>query len=166
MTTHALRRAVSSPPWWVVPACSLVAGTVLAGAASAHVEPKPAAAEAGTTTTIQFNVEHGCDGSPTTKVEIKVPQQVTDVAAVDKPGWSGTVAGQVVTYTGGSQDAQTATDFGVKVTLPASPAKLEFPVVQTCEKGSIDWIEPTPRRGSRARAPRPRRRGHRRRADL
>ena len=35
------------------------------GIASAHVDPDPIAMQAGTPGTVQFKVEHGCDGSPT-----------------------------------------------------------------------------------------------------
>ena len=136
-------------------AISLVTMTLLAGAASAHVEPDPAAAQAGSTTMIQFKVEHGCDGSPTTKIEIKVPAGVSDAAAVAKPGWTDAVAGGVVTYSGGNLGPDTADTFAVSVKLPTAPGSIAFPVVQTCEKGSIDWIEATPPGGAEPEHPAP-----------
>ncbi len=153
MTTRPLR--ASRAAVLAGAALSLVVVTALAGAASAHVEPDPAAAQAGATTTIQFKIEHGCDGSPTTKVEIKTPAGVTNVAAVDKPGWTGAVANGVVTYSGGRLGPDTPDIFGVTVKLPTSAGKLAFPTVQTCEKGSLDWIEPTPAGGSEPEHPAP-----------
>ena len=136
-------------------ALALTAGTLLAGVASAHIEPDPAAAEAGSTTTIQFKVEHGCDGSPTTKVEIKVPTGATEVDAVEKPGWTAEASGGVATYSADSLNPDTPDTFGVKLKLPTAPAKVAFPVVQTCEKGSIDWIELTPAGGAEPEHPAP-----------
>ena len=114
---------------------------LVAGPASAHVDPDPLAVQAGTTATVAFGVEHGCDGSPTTKVEIQFPAGFTGIRPVDQAGWTSAVAAQVVTFSGGKLDAATAGDFAVSVTVPAAAGLQQIPVVQTCEKGNIQWIE-------------------------
>ena len=40
--------------------------------------PDPEQAPAGSTTTVGFEVEHGCEGSPTVEVSIEIPQGVND----------------------------------------------------------------------------------------
>jgi periplasmic copper chaperone A len=125
----------------------LVAGAAVlafAAPASAHVEPTPPAIQAGTTSELAFGVEHGCDGSPLVKVEIQVPEGVTDVEAVPGPdGWTGVVADGVVTFTGGPQPAEEPIDFSIRATFPDTPDEMVgFPTVETCEEGSISWIEP------------------------
>lgn len=131
------------------------AGLLFATGASAHIEPTPAAAQAGTTITVEFKVEHGCDGSPTTKLEIKVPSSATDVAPVPKPGWTASHLGEVVSYTGGPLGATTPDTFGLKLTTPKQAGELEFPIVQTCEKGSTSWISSTPPGGPEPENPAP-----------
>ena len=112
-----------------------------AGPALAHIHPDPGAVAAGSSATVGFGVEHGCDGSPTVEVAIQLPDGFTDVAAVDKDGWTAAVAGQVVTYSGGSLDAETADSFEVAFTAPAEPGDYGIPLVQTCVAGELAWIE-------------------------
>jgi uncharacterized protein YcnI len=128
----------------------LLASTLLATAASlalapsagAHVEPSATEVPAGSQATVDFTVQHGCDGSDTTKVEFQVPEEITDVAPVDKDGWETSASGRVVTFEGGPLDAETEDTFAVTFTAPAEVgASLAFPFVQTCEEGSIDWIQ-------------------------
>jgi uncharacterized protein YcnI len=123
----------------IVGAAALV--LLVAGPASAHVDPDPLAVQAGTSTTVSFGVEHGCDGSATTKLDIKFPDGFTGLKAVDKQGWTGAVTGQVVTFSGGKLDAATKDDFAVQVTAPATAGTQYIPVVQTCEKGALNWVE-------------------------
>ncbi len=114
---------------------------VSGGIASAHVETDPLAMEAGSSGTVAFKVEHGCDGSPMTDLKIQMPQGVTDVKAVDKDGWTATVSGDTVEFMGGSLDAATADHFDITLTVPAQAGDLHFPAIETCEKGELDWIE-------------------------
>lgn len=115
----------------------------LAGPAAAHVEPSPAAVQAGSPATIELNVEHGCGEAGATKIEIQVPDGVTGAAPQPGPaGWRSSVAGQVVTFTGGPQGPRDPITFAVRMTMPAKAGTvLYFPTLETCTKGSIDWIE-------------------------
>ena len=118
-------------------------GTVLAagGVAFAHIDPTPLAMQAGTTGTVQFNVEHGCNGSPTTDIKIQLPDGITDVAAVDKAGWTSTLTGNVVEYKGGPLAADQEDHFDVTLTAPTQPGDIRFPIIQTCQQGELAWIE-------------------------
>lgn len=113
-----------------------------AGPAFAHAEPQVAELPAGSTQMIPFEVSHGCDGSPTVQVALRVPAGVTSVSAPDKPGWSSTIAADTVTWTGGPLPADDPDTFPVTVTLPETPGvELVWPLVQTCEHGQLAWIE-------------------------
>ncbi|MCU1354947.1 MAG: hypothetical protein JWM89_365 [Acidimicrobiales bacterium] len=124
-------------------AATLAAGFVLAtaGTAAAHIEPDFSAVPAGAKATITFNVEHGCAESPTTKLEVKVPAEVTDAQAVDQAGWTGSTAAGVVTLTGGPAPAHEAFTFAITFTAPDKEGTvLRFPIIQTCQEGHTDWI--------------------------
>lgn len=114
---------------------------IAAGMAAAHVDPDPIAMEAGSTATIAFNIEHGCDGSPTTDMKFKIPAGVTGVSAVAKDGWTATVTADTLEFAGGSVPADQADHFDITFTAPTQPGDIRFPVIQTCEQGELAWIE-------------------------
>ena len=111
--------------------------------ASAHIEPSPVAVQEGTSTVISFDVEHGCGDSDSVKFEIKLPEGVTKPVPKAPTGWKGALADGVVTFTGGPQDHHTPLTLAIQLTAPTTPGQIAFPIVQTCEKGSLDWIEVT-----------------------
>jgi uncharacterized protein YcnI len=146
--------------------CALpaAAGIVVlaAGAASAHVTISPSEGAAGSYTVLTASVPHGCDGSPTTKVAIKMPEQILSVTPTRNPLWNVQKVmqkldepvtdahgneltervGQVV-YTAktplpdGYRDA-----FELSLQVPDAVGEtLVFPVIQTCEKGKTAWVE-------------------------
>ena len=119
------------------------ATTVLAtaGLASAHIHPDPLAMAAGTTGTVGFAIEHGCDGSPTTDLQIQIPDGVTGVGPVAKDGWTSTITGNVVEFTGGSLAADVTDHFDLALTAPAQPGDVHFKIIQNCAQGELDWIE-------------------------
>lgn len=134
---------------------------MLSGAASAHISPQDPEGPAGGYMTTAFKVGHGCDGSPTTKVEIKIPDGVLSVTPQPIPGWqlstskktldppvdsNGTKITETVdtvTWSGGSLPADQLQMFWMTMKLPAGNAGdvLSFPVIQTCAQGETDWIE-------------------------
>ena len=97
--------------------------------------------QAGSTGTVGFKIEHGCNGSPTTAVKFKIPAGVTGVTPVDKDGWSATVAGDVVEFTGGPLGADQEDHFDITLTAPTQAGDIHFPVIQTCSQGELAWIE-------------------------
>jgi len=50
------------------------------------------------------------------------------------------VDGQVVTFAGGSLDAETEQAFQVTFATPADAGEYPVKLIQTCEDGSLDWI--------------------------
>ena len=134
----------------------------LGSPALAHVSVGGSTTEAGEYTVLTVSVPHGCDGSPTTKVAIKIPADVLAVTPTRNPFWdvattvvklgkpmkdahgnAVTERTGVVTYTArtplpdGQRDA-----FELSFQIPDKVGKaLAFPTIQTCEKGETAWTE-------------------------
>jgi uncharacterized protein YcnI len=145
-----------------VPAAAVLATLALAGPASAHVTGTPSDATAGAFTVMTMSVPHGCEGSPTTKIEISVPESVlsvtptrnplydveTTIAQLDEPVTDAhgnevteRTASVVYTATTPLPDGQRDT-FELSFQVPdAAGEMLAFPTVQTCEKGETGWTE-------------------------
>jgi periplasmic copper chaperone A len=115
--------------------------TGLAIPAGAHLESSPSQVAPGASATITFTVAHGCAGSPTTKVRMKVPATLKDVTVRPPKGWTGSIAGSVATFSGPPIPAKSATSFKVSFTAPKTVGVLMFPSIQQCSKGENDWIE-------------------------
>ena len=147
-------------------ACALPAAAgiiaLTATAASAHVSITPEEGEAGAFTVLTASVPHGCDGSPTTKVAIAMPEQVLAVTPTRNSSWDvekkmeklaepvqdshgNEVTERVaqVVYTARSPLPEGYRDaFELSLQLPdAAGETLVFPVIQTCAKGETAWTE-------------------------
>ena len=128
-----------------------LAALVSVGVATAHIDPTPTKALVGKATTVAFTVEHGCDGSPTRTLAMRMPAGLTSARPVAKAGWKITVARvrasvRQVTWTGTLPDSREGR-FAIRLGMPNKPGKtLYFPIVQRCTKGVIRWIE-IPRKG-------------------
>lgn len=133
---------------------------ILPLASLAHVTIDPKSAPAGEYAKLVFRVPHGCDGSPTTKITVRIPEGVVSVKPQVHPGWKittktgkyskpVTIHGKEikeglteVTWTGGPLPDAYMDEFGLSVKLPSESAeKLYFPTVQTCTKGTSAWID-------------------------
>ncbi len=131
-------------------------------AASAHVTVSTDTTAAGSYALLTFGVPHGCDGSATTKIAIKIPDQVTAVTPSVNPNWDvQKVVAQLdppTTDEDGDQLTQRVDQvvYTAKTPLPAdlrdalvlslqipdvAGQTLQFPVIQTCEVGETAWIE-------------------------
>ena len=132
------------------------------GPASAHVHVSPDSTAAGSSSRLAFDFSHGCSGSPTTKVTVSLPDELTDAVPTAHPGWdiakvTEELAEPRTLPNGSSVSERTAQVVftakepvadGVRdvltldVTLPdAEGATLAFPVLQTCAEGESDWAE-------------------------
>ena len=118
----------------------------VASSALAHIHAEPHEVQAGSTATIGFTIEHGCGGSPTTAVDVLLPEGVTDVTPEPFGDWTITTdttdEGDVVTFEGGGLPDGEAGTFEITMTLPPTPdTTIWFPMVQRCEDGELRWIE-------------------------
>jgi len=139
-------------------------GLVLTAAAtaSAHVTVTPSTTAAGAYSVLTFSVGHGCEGSPTTRIAIQLPEQLNAATPTRTANWSVEKVMQQldepVTDAHGNDltervgeivyEADTPLPdgyrdtFEVQVQLPEEAGEtLVFPVVQTCEKGETAWVE-------------------------
>lgn len=145
-----------------LPAATAAVALSFAAPASAHVTATPSTAAAGAYTVVTFSVGHGCEGSPTTRLEIQVPESVLSVTPsrnpfydvektieqLDEPvadahGNEVTERTASIVYTAttplpdGQRDA-----FELSFQLPdAEGETLSFPTIQTCQKGETGWVE-------------------------
>ncbi|MBP2232240.1 uncharacterized protein YcnI [Azospirillum agricola] len=150
---------------------ALAAALLLAlpATALAHATLETAQAPSGSYYKAVIRIGHGCDGSPTTTVRVRVPEGVVAVKPMPKSGWTlstveGTYAtpyenhGQTITkgvtevvWTGGTLPDAWYDEFVFRAKLPekAAGTVLHFPIVQECEKGVHRWIEiPEPGRST------------------
>lgn len=145
-----------------LPAATAAVALSFAAPAGAHVTATPSTAAAGAYTVVTFSVGHGCEGSPTTRLEIQVPESVLSVTPsrnpfydvektieqLDEPvadahGNEVTERTASIVYTAttplpdGQRDA-----FELSFQLPdAEGETLSFPTIQTCQKGETGWVE-------------------------
>jgi uncharacterized protein YcnI len=123
-------------------AAIVVTGLAISSPAFAHIDPDPTDAQAGSEVSVGFTVQHGCDGSPTVQLDMRLPDGVSAPTAEPPAGWTGQVDGNVVTFEGGPLPDDQELTFRVRMILPATPdTTIYFPFVQRCEVGEIRWID-------------------------
>ncbi len=138
-----------------------VAVLCFCGVAQAHVTANPNTGVADAYFETKFRVSHGCDGSATTSVTIKMPEAIVNVKPQFKPGWKAEIKkkklsvpvnighGKMtdeqvdeITWRGGPLPDDQYDEFGIVIKLPdGAGSTLWFPVTQTCEKGKLEWSQ-------------------------
>lgn len=160
MSTPASRRTLTR--LGALPVATAAIALSFVSPASAHVGATVSDASAGAYTIATFSVPHGCEASPTTKIEIQVPESVlsvtptrhplyeveTTIEQLDEPiadshGNEVTERIASVVYTAqtplpdGQRDA-----FELSFQVPDAEGEiLAWPTIQTCEEGSTDWTQ-------------------------
>ena len=136
-------------------------GLGLAGAA-AHVTITPNTTAAGAHALLPVGFSHDCDGSPTNKLTISLPEPLVDAKPEIVPGWTvekvTETLDEPLTLDNGSSvterigqivyTAETPVEdgylqqFDISVQLPDGEGEtLAFPVLQSCEEGETDWAQ-------------------------
>lgn len=134
---------------------------LIATPAAAHVTFEVQQAKPGATYKAVARVPHGCEGSATLKVRVKIPEGFFAVKPMPHPGWEmQTVTGKYaksytnhgatisegvteITWTGKLLDAH-YDEFVFRGTFAGDIAPgttVYFPIVQDCEQGAARWIE-------------------------
>jgi uncharacterized protein YcnI len=141
----------------------LIAVAMLAASsASAHITLENRQATVGAYYKAVFAVPHGCAGSATVKIRVRIPEGVIGVKPMPKPGWSveaikgkyavdydyhGTKLSEgvkEVVWSGGRLPDDNYDEFVVSTFLSGGlkpNTTLYFPVVQECEQGVSRWID-------------------------
>jgi uncharacterized protein YcnI len=146
----------------ILPAATAAIALSLVAPASAHVSATVSDASAGAFTVATFSVPHGCEGSPTTKIEIQVPESVLSVTPTRNPFYEveSTIAKleEPVTDSHGNEVTERTASIVYTATTPlpdgqrdtfelsfqvpdAEGEVLAFPTIQTCQKGETAWTE-------------------------
>ncbi|HWF96690.1 MAG TPA: DUF1775 domain-containing protein [Xanthobacteraceae bacterium] len=157
-------------------AAALGAAGALASAtiAFAHITLENQQAAVGASYKAVLRVPHGCDGSATVAIRVRIPEGFLDVKPMPKPGWKldvvrgkypkptsarGTSVTEGVTevdWSGGNLPDAYYDEFVLTgYVSDAAPAgqTMYFPVVQDCEKGVNRWIEIPAADGAQAPEP-------------
>ncbi|GAA2372125.1 hypothetical protein Cme02nite_00300 [Catellatospora methionotrophica] len=125
-------------------AAALAAVLLTAAPAAAHVELVQAKANGDGTTTLTFAFNHGCDEAPTTELVVALPQGVTATTATSPvKGWTGTVSGDRVTFTGPPVPTKTDAQYLLTTRITGKVGQtFVFPAIQTCTGGATSaWID-------------------------
>jgi len=119
-------------------------------AASAHVHVTPDGAEANASTRLAFSFSHGCDDSPTTALEVTIPEGVDGVTPVLDGAWTITrelgddgIPDRVVYTAVNPIESGISASVAMDVIFGSSVANsdIAFPVLQRCAEGETDWAE-------------------------
>lgn len=135
---------------------------LIAGPATAHITLEKPETPVGAGYKAVLRVPHGCEGTATTAIRVRIPEGVIGVKPMPKPGWTlTTVTGKYpktynvnhakisegvteITWAGGQLPDAYYDEFvfqsNIAGDLPAGKT-IYFPVVQECEKGVHRWIE-------------------------
>ncbi|KQT79835.1 copper resistance protein CopZ [Methylobacterium sp. Leaf465] len=158
-----------------IPRAELFAGLLLslsATAALAHatLERKEASPNAAYRGVVQ--ITHGCDGQPTNRVSVTIPEGVIGAKPMPKPGWTVTTEKgayaraypyyhgdiregvRTITWTGGSLPDDQVDEFTFLARISdafAPGSTVYFPVEQDCAAGQYRWGE-IPAAGQEAHA--------------
>ena len=142
---------------------------ILAIPAFSHVVLETPTAPSGSTYQAVFQVGHGCQGSATTGITVRIPAGFQGAKPFPKAGWNVVVKQEkldkphdkhgkqvtqdvsVVSWTAASkaavlQDAH-FDEFKLRGKLPNTAGPLWFKIIQRCGNASIDWSE-TPSSGT------------------
>jgi uncharacterized protein YcnI len=150
----------------------IAVATAIIGSAPAlaHVTLENQQAHIGAGYKAVFRVPHGCDGTPTVRLRVQIPEGVIGVKPMPKPGWKvEIIKGKLakpyddhgksisegvteVVWSGGNLPDEHYDEFVLRANLTHAlkpDTTLYFPVVQECDKGVERWIE-IPAEGKRA----------------
>jgi periplasmic copper chaperone A len=142
---------------------ALCSALTWAGASFGHIVLADQAALAGTSYRATLRVGHGCEGAPINAIRVTIPAGLQGAKPMPKPGWTLTIktAKLAKPYTSHgkqiSEDVSEITwtanapehwlpdayydEFVLRGGLPLQAGAMWFKVLQTCEKGSIDWAQ-------------------------
>lgn len=129
---------------------------LLAVPALAHVTFVTQEVAAGSTFEVPLKVPHGCKGSPTLRLRVRIPKGILDAKPQAKPGWKEIVVeakgggpGELAWH-GRLPDKELGEfSFTARAAADIKPGTiLHFPVVQECEKGVERWIDTKPKPGA------------------
>jgi uncharacterized protein YcnI len=147
-------------PVAIAAAIAALAASAAPVIAYAHITLENREAAAGATARLVLRVPHGCEGSATVRLRVRIPDGVVNVKPMPKPGWELTTVlgplarpvaaeggGQItegvreIVWSGGRLLDAHYDEFIFRAQVPDQAGMLYFPTVQECERGTHRWIE-------------------------
>jgi periplasmic copper chaperone A len=143
-------------------ALAMMIAALSSGAAQAHPSLERQEATIGASYKAVVRVPHGCEGSPTVRVRVQIPEGVIGVKPMPKPGWTietkrGAYAAAYPYYHGAvlkegvreiTWNGRLADDnydefvfVGFMAKTLAAGSRLHFPTFQECDKGQMAWVD-------------------------
>jgi len=136
------------------------ASLALPATAGAHVTVFPEEAPAKGYAKVDFRVPHGCEGSPTERITVRLPDAVVGATPQVVPGWRistregrltrpveahgerTTKAVREVSWSGGPLPDAHLQEFGMSIQTNGRPGeKAHFRILQECAEGETAWAE-------------------------
>lgn len=116
-------------------------GLTFVPAALAHVQSSPEKVPADSTSRITLSAE-GEESVPAVKLTVQMPTGVTDVVPLPTAGWTESVQGRIVTWSGGKIPHGAEGKFRFTAHMPNTPGRvLVFPSLVTYKDGKVvHWI--------------------------
>lgn len=112
-------------------------------AAFGHVTIQPPESTTGAFARFVVRVPNEHESAATIKVEVQMPAEFAEVRYQPKPGWTRTVNGNTVTWSGGRIEHGEFDEFGFSTRMPDKAGVLAFPAIQTYDNGEVvSWIGP------------------------
>ena len=122
-------------------ALAAVSVLAIASPAMAHMTLTNSTSAPGESYTGVLILPHGCDGAPTDKIRMIVPQGFLEAEAESKDGWTVAVEDGVIEWSGGSvpDDAVETFTFTGTFAEDIAVADVLFPVEQHCGDAALGW---------------------------
>ena len=116
----------------------------MAAPASAHTEAEARSGASGITD-VTLTITHGCDGKPTDAMRVQLPAGSRSVTAQNPDGWTSTVTGTEIDWSGPGLSPDQHHEFSFSIGLTgAAGSTVTFPTIQKCPDGAeIAWIQET-----------------------
>jgi copper(I)-binding protein len=109
--------------------------------AGAHAVLEPRMAAPGLAWEGAVVIGHGCDDTPTTAIRLTLPEGATNAKPADKPGWTVSLGGRDLVWTGGSLPPKERGTFPFMATWSGGKIgdRIYVPIVQTCGTKVLNW---------------------------
>jgi uncharacterized protein YcnI len=142
-------------------AAGVTAAMLLPAGAAAHAYVSTTEVNAGWKQDIEIRIPHGCKGSPTTEVRVRIPDGMVAVMPEHNRNWKistkmrklpepvrgegGVMITETVdeiTWTGNTLPDHMFERFVFRATIPNEPGRmLWFKTIQKCQVGEHRWVE-------------------------
>ncbi|WP_342117380.1 YcnI family protein [Pseudoduganella sp. OTU4001] len=116
----------------------IAAALLAATSAHAHISLEQREFAAGSYQKLVFRVGHGCSGSATTAVSVRLPEGFAAMRPMPKNGWQVERSAGSLIWRGGPLPDDFYEEFVMFGKLPAAGSHT-FKIIQSCQAGSANW---------------------------